>query len=300
MVFTAQSGQHVVMLWGSSSSPESLECHVKRIQEAVSATGRVQVENIERLKIAKHVDSSFNAVVSGMDNSSVLFHSLETLAEIARMLKPGGTACIREAVSETQITATLRTADKLKSVLRLSGFVEISETETSSLSDEEKTSLKNRLGGDVSKVVEMQAKKPNYEVGASTQLKLPGLQKPQVSADVAAVWTLASNDMGDDGIELMDSDDLLDANDLKKPDPASLRATCGTGGDKKKKACKNCSCGLAEEQAGKPKPENATSACGSCFLGDAFRCSSCPYLGLPAFKPGEKVAITERLLKADA
>lgn len=299
MVFKALSGQHVVMLWGSSSAPESLEGHVKRLQEAVSATGRIQVENIERLIMAKHADSSFNAVVSGMDNSSVLFHSLEILAEIARMLKPGGTACIREAVSETQISATLRTADKLKSVLRLSGFVEISETETFSLSDEEKSALKSRLG-DVSEIVEIQAKKPNYEVGASTQLKLPGLQKPQVSADVAAVWTLASNDMGDDGIELMDSDDLLDANDLKKPDPASLRATCGTGGDKKKKACKNCSCGLAEEQAGKPKPENATSACGSCFLGDAFRCSSCPYLGLPAFKPGEKVAITERLLKADA
>jgi len=299
MVFKALSGQHVVMLWGSSSAPESLEGHVKRLQEAVSATGRIQVENIERLIMAKHADSSFNAVVSGMDNSSVLFHSLEILAEIARMLKPGGTACIREAVSETQISATLRTADKLKSVLRLSGFVEISETETFSLSDEEKSALKSRLG-DVSEIVEIQAKKPNYEIGASTQLKLPGLQKPQVSADVAAVWTLASNDMGDDGIELMDSDDLLDANDLKKPDPASLRATCGTGGDKKKKACKNCSCGLAEEQAGKPKPENATSACGSCFLGDAFRCSSCPYLGLPAFKPGEKVAITERLLKADA
>lgn len=81
---------------------------------------------------------------------------------------------------------------------------------------------------------------------------------------------------------LKDEEILIDD---KKPEPVEQK------GDKPKKPCANCTCGLAEEQANKSVSEAPKTSCGSCYLGDAFRCASCPYRGTPAFKPGEKVTI---------
>jgi hypothetical protein len=87
--------------------------------------------------------------------------------------------------------------------------------------------------------------------------------------------------------DLMDQDSLLSEEELKAKVKASDDCEMAEG----RKACKNCSCGRAEMEAAGEANAAPTSACGSCYLGDGFRCAGCPYRGMPPFKPGERVTI---------
>lgn len=81
--------------------------------------------------------------------------------------------------------------------------------------------------------------------------------------------------------DLIDEDSLLDSSDAQLPSYSESGGDCST----KRRACKNCSCGRAEREAGNVDTGDAApkSACGNCHKGDAFRCATCPYLGQPAF-----------------
>ncbi|QLQ82015.1 hypothetical protein HG537_0G02690 [Torulaspora globosa] len=112
--------------------------------------------------------------------------------------------------------------------------------------------------------------------------------------------------------ELIDEEDLV----INSNDPTGITMiTCGKTKTRRKKACKDCTCGMKEQEQQeidqvrnnqetivKFSDQELTEidftiegkklgGCNSCSLGDAFRCSGCPYLGLPAFKPGQKINI---------
>lgn len=59
----------------------------------------------------------------------------------------------------------------------------------------------------------------------------------------------------------------------------------------KKRRCANCNCQNKTEKPSDCEVKEVPvvkSGCGSCALGDAFRCDGCPYKGMPAFKEGEE------------
>lgn len=304
--FGISPGQLVAVFCDKSSSEEALKKLVGRVQGLTGSEGQVFVENITQLLQSAHKESSFDVILSGIVPGSTSLHSPEALAEMARILRPGGCLFLKEPVETTGVNNDkIKTASKLCSALTLSGLVEIKELQREALSPEEAQSMQEHLGyhSDSLLSVHVTGKKPNFEVGSSSQLKLlhkkSSSVKPVVDPATAKLWTLSANDMEDDSMDLIDSDELLDPEDLKKPDPASLKApSCGEG--KKRKACKNCTCGLAEElekEQSKAQSSQPKSACGNCYLGDAFRCANCPYLGMPAFKPGEQVLLSSSNLQ---
>jgi len=292
MFSSVKTGNRVLLIWSDlGASPETLQTAVEEIQKAVGPSPKVSVENVERLSMSGYKASSFDLVFSGCLGLATINHDLEYLAQIAKLLAPGGVVTMVQAISGDQ------TPENTQSTIVLSGMV--SSSSPSMISEFPCLEATVAKRGSAQFFIHT-ASKPQHEVGASRLLsfakpKAASLPPPPANGN-SNVWTL--EDMDDDTVELVDDQSLLAEEDLVKPDPASLRV-CGTTG--KRKACKDCSCGLREElSAGKvPTTKSVTSSCGSCYLGDAFRCGSCPYLGMPAFKPGEMITLSDRQLNPD-
>jgi len=143
--------------------------------------------------------------------------------------------------------------------------------------------------------------------------------KPSDSAHFGKVFQLQDATVA---TEYIDDEELISSTELSRAQNSEQAngktSGCGTSGVAlaNRQPCANCTCGRRDQQdaavnggsfsentaksdpAGKT-PTMETGSCNSCHLGDAFRCASCPYLGLPPFKPGAPLKIDAKLLEGD-
>lgn len=225
--------------------------------------GEVRVLQAEQHgDIANFSSESFGAVVSFPS----LPFSGPYLEHILRVLKPSGSFVMRVPNSQVDYEQGLLFA----------GFVDVKTDSTNSSST-------------------LSCKKPAWKAGASVSFQKKSVErkKPATKSDTSSLaWNLALDDLLDEDVvmkfgagDLEDEDALLLQDTVDVTQLRAGYAECGSTGQASRRACKNCTCGRAEQEAkGATQDSAPVSACGSCGLGDAFRCSGCPYLGMPAFK----------------
>ncbi|KAJ2233009.1 electron carrier [Coemansia sp. RSA 1722] len=337
--FTAEAGQNILLVARASAGAHSLDALQQlrdELVKQVGSGGKVDFEQVDRIDegAAALASAYYDRIIASPVWPHVVEHNNRVLGKLLLALKPSGLLEIHELIVDgseaPELSPVTRTRDELLQQLKFAGFVDAQIAGAEVVSEPALKALAAdywRLG-DVAQFAANAcerifeavsvAKKPAYNVGAAAALKFGKRSKNSTSdsdgkADSAKkAWLI--NVESDDEAEIEDQDDLLEEEDFAKPDAASLARPDGI--KPKRKACKNCTCGLAdglepdESLACKPKEKvkkptrpvdlvNVKSACGNCSLGDAFRCSSCPYLGMPAFKPGEKVTLGGSMLHDD-
>ncbi|VFQ70552.1 unnamed protein product [Cuscuta campestris] len=242
------------------------------VHSAVGIVKKAGVEKLDPLIITQASYQSITSVGSStVDIIVIIFKSSEFPSDqlfvaVTRVLKPGGTVLLKPtslSATETMLKSTLERK------LLLAGFMDVQSLESA-----------QSFG--------VTGKRPSWNIGSSFSIKKAAKSLPKVQIN--------------DDADLIDEDSLLTDEDLKKPQLPTV-GDCEVGTTRK--ACKNCSCGRAELEA-KVQLEltteqinNPQSSCGSCGLGDAFRCGTCPYRGLPPFKLGDKVTLSQNFLEAD-
>jgi len=219
-------------------------------------------------QLANFQQNQLQNVIIELENISDLQQS--SLHSLYNATKPDGTVKIHFKSGETE---------NLKDLYTIAGFKEESSGDSSVV-------LKKPSWA--GKGVATLKKKPTN----TTTVKIDANDSGEVikANPFAQFSTQAKNE------DLINEDNLLD-NEIEY-NKLGNDESCST----KPKACANCSCGRAELEALEESKEKegiekkietgkVASSCGNCYLGDAFRCGSCPYKGLPAFKPGDKVKL---------
>ncbi|PGH17011.1 Fe-S cluster assembly protein DRE2 [Helicocarpus griseus UAMH5409] len=306
-------------------SPPSLSSHPEKLNTILSAHARdsTDLQMLDRLALGlvSLPESTYDVVMllTGADNTLVETHRLisrEILQKIVQSLKAGGK--LRRGAAGDNVDEKSDSEQTFRNEAILAGLVFDDKGELAKPDSSAQQAVPLKLG----------RKKKDVEVGSSVvnngvNSTITASTATNNKAPAGVGFIDFSDDFGtpvvedgrDEDEELIDEEALLDEDDMGRPivQPPECRPKAG----KRRRACKDCTCGLAQkiEAEDKAKRSNADKAletmkletndlaevdftvqgklgsCGNCALGDAFRCDGCPYIGLPAFKPGEEVRL---------
>ncbi|MCJ1255602.1 electron carrier [Lignoscripta atroalba] len=306
-------------------SPPSLSSHPEKLNSIIEAHDRnaTDIQMLDRLSLSlvSLPESTYDVILilTDADNTRTESQRLigrDILKEVVKALKPGG-----RLRSQDGAFASTESEERREAIL--AGLVVAT--------DNKDGVTKPNYDATQSVPLRFGKKKSEGSAAASTipagtgvvSLNLNGKRKngPPGPTQPSGVGFVDFSDDFDAPIEeensddeLIDEDTLLDDSDLARPiiQPPECRPT---GPKKRRRACKDCTCGLAQKLAAEDTAKRSAAdqtlaklkaddlaevdftvqgkvgSCGNCALGDAFRCDGCPYVGLPAFKPGEEVTL---------
>ncbi|KAL8770262.1 MAG: hypothetical protein Q9209_003898 [Squamulea sp. 1 TL-2023] len=306
-------------------SPPSLSSHPEKLKDIVAAHDRsaTDIQMLDRLSLSLvHLpEAAYDIVLILLDvdqsrNESSRLLTNSVLPLIVKSLKPGGTFTSQDGTLADTESPERSEAIFAGLIIENGNMVKPNYTTADS--------VPLRFGKQKADGGAMAITSPAGTGAVS--LNLTGKRKNGPAATngntgpVGVGFILPGDDLDgedNDDDELIDEDELLSEDDMKSTVVQPLE--CRPKNGKRRRACKDCSCGLAErlkaedaakrntadQQLAKLKAEELSEidftvqgkvgSCGNCALGDAFRCDGCPYIGQPAFKPGEEVRIANEV-----
>ena len=191
---------------------------------------------------ANYPKSNFGRICSGVRPPHTVEHTLELLATLIDLAKPGAEIIINQVVSDEDAMQSssnicLSTLSDINKNLKLAGFINIEKATETSYTDDTNNNIVQKFKlseNERFKIVEIKCQTPNFDSGSSQLLSFAKKiqEKKNQSSDKLhksstasteeknAIWSLDNLDDEDD---FLDPDTLIDDEDLKKPDFSSLR-----------------------------------------------------------------------------
>ena len=343
-----QSSPQILLL-----SPPSLSAHPEKVDAVAAAydRSRTDIQMLDRLAFSHVVlpESAYDVVLilfdadhSPRESRSLL--SREVLQRIVKALRPGGRLRSQDGGFAALDSEVRRQAILAGLVVEQSDMVkpDYGTSQPIPLRLGKKTG-----GGTAAPVATIEDTDSSLLNGnGKRQNRLEATQPAGVGfVDFSDDLNVTVEEEGDevdldddDDEELIDENTLLSDEDMSRPivprkyfllllitlflactyfaqSPAPECLPNGT--KKRRRACKDCTCGLAARLEAEDRAKRSTAdaalaklkeedlaevdftvkgkvgSCGNCALGDAFRCEGCPYVGLPAFKVGQEIRLED-------